>query len=292
MPFIGNTGTFAIFLKSMQPWTFPASILSFLLGICLAWKHDSKFNPLNSFLTLCVILLTHTAGNFVNSFYEAQSRRFFVSSLTRRRTLELNIQCGIWSYFLATTSFTTLAVRSEAHFRQEFGVFAIGVLASLLHGGRLNNIILGELLACGTFGPLSVFFTYFEQVGTTPGQLSNSWIILYSLPFMFFTEAILHSQSTRDIDVDRKAGSRTLAVIVGQHGACQLNSFFLLFPYVIIVLMATSCSPIIYIPLITLPFALNLCKACFQGKHFTLPKRIAFLDVLFGLLYVLSVFIS
>lgn len=290
MSYSTKTNTFTVFKRSLQPWTFPVSILSVVFGTSLAWKHDDKFNALNCFLTTSVILLTHAAGNFVNSFHDAQNRRFFVSSMTRSRTQELNMQWAIWSYFLAAAAFICLAVHSEAEFRQELGFFATGLLASLLHGGGLKNIVLGDVLACGIFGPLSVVFTYIEQIGTTHRQLSNPQIIVQSLPFMFFTEAILHSQNTRDINADRKAGSRTLAVTVGLQWACYLHAFFLLFPYVAIVLMAAASSPIVFTPLVTLPIALNLSAAGFQGEHFTLPQKIAGLDALFGVLYVFSLF--
>lgn len=194
-----SNSTLAIFARSLKPWTFPASLLSFLLGTSLAWKHDGKFHPLNSFLTACVVLLTHAAGNFVNSFYEAQNQSLFISSAIRRRTLELNTQWAIWNYLVGGLAFSGLAVVSEAEFRQEFGFFATGFLASLLHGSGLKNIVLGDVLACGIFGPLSVVFTYIEQVGTTHRQLSNVWIAVYSVPFMLFTEAILHRYDTYDI---------------------------------------------------------------------------------------------
>jgi len=184
------------FFKSLQPWTFPASILPFLLGTVLAWKNDGKFLLLNFFLIALVILLTHAAGNFVNSFYEAQNRGFFISPATRRVTLELSAQCAIWSYALATAAFACLAVASEVEFRQEFGLYATGLLASLLHGGGLKNIVLGEMLACGIFGPLSILFAYIEQVGSTDHQLSYLWLAVYSLPFMLFTEAMFHRLET------------------------------------------------------------------------------------------------
>ena len=187
-----NSNKFTIFFKSLQPWTFAASILSFLLGTALAWKNDDKFLVLNFFLTALVILLTHAAGNFVNSFYEAQNQRFFISPATRRVTLELSSQWAICSYVLATAAFGCLAVASETEFRQEFGLYATGFLASLLHGGGLKNIVLGDVLACGIFGPLSILFAYIEQVGATDHQLSHLWIAVYSLPFMLFTEAIFH----------------------------------------------------------------------------------------------------
>lgn len=56
--------------------------------------------------------------------------------------------------------------------------------------------------------------------------------------------------------------------------------------------MAAASSPVVYLPLMTLPFALNLSIACFQGEHFMLPKKVARLDAVFGLLYVLSIFFS
>lgn len=191
-----NSSKFTIFLKSLNPWTFPASILSFLLGTALAWKYDDKFRLVNYFLTALVILFTHAAGNFVNFFYDAQNRRFFVSSATRRVTLELSAQWAIWSYVLAMVAFGCLAVVSEAEFRQEFGLYATGFLASLLHGGGLKNIVLGDVLACGIFGPLSILFTYIEQVGTSEHQLSYAWIAVYSLPFVLFTAAIFHRYET------------------------------------------------------------------------------------------------
>lgn len=191
-----SSNKFTVFLTSLKPWTFPASILSFLLGTALAWRYDGKFRLVNCFLTALVILFTHAAGNFVNSFYEAQNRRFFVSSATRRVTLELSTWWAIWSYVLASAAFGCLAVVSKAEFRQEFGLFATGFLASLLHGGGLKNIVLGDVLTCGIFGPLSILFTYIEQVGTIHRQLSYDWMALYSLPLMLFTEAIFHRYET------------------------------------------------------------------------------------------------
>lgn len=191
-----SSDKFTIFLKSLKPWTFPASILSFILGTALAWRYDDKFRVVNCVLTAFVILLTHAAGNFVNSFYEAQNRRFFVSSATRRVTLELSAQWAIWSYVLSMAAFGCLAVVSEAGFRQQFGLYATGFLASLLHGAGLKNIVLGDVLACGIFGPLAIFFTYIEQVGTSDPQLSYAWMAIYSLPFVLFTEAIFHRYGT------------------------------------------------------------------------------------------------
>lgn len=100
------------------------------------------------------------------------------------------------------------------------------------------------------------------------------------------------SQNTRDLTSDGQAGYRTLAVLVGPKSACYLHTLLLLFPYVVVGFLAASLSMYFCIPLFTLPFALNLSVACFEGEHFTLPQKIAFLDSVFGMFYVLSVFLS
>lgn len=287
-----NSNKRNIFIKSLEPWTFPTSILSFLLGTVLAWKHDGKFDVVKCFLTALVILLTHAAGNFANSYYEAEDRRFFISSTTRRVTLEISAKWAVWSYVLASAAFCCLAVVSEAEFRLEFGLYATGFLTSMLHGGGLKNIVVGDVLACGIFGPLSLVFSYIQQVGTVHRQLSYTWMVTYSLPFMLFTEAIFHSQNTRDLKTDIRAGYRTLAVLVGPQRACYFHTLFMLFPYVIVGLQAATTSLYFGLTLLTLPFAFNLSVACFEGKHFTLPQKIAVLYASFGILYVFSMYLS
>ena len=81
---------------------------------------------------------------------------------------------------------------SEANFKQELGLFALGFLGSILHGTGLKNIVLGDVMACFIFGPLSAFFTYLEQVGAGNSRLPNMEIVCFSLPLVFYIEAIFH----------------------------------------------------------------------------------------------------
>ena len=100
------------------------------------------------------------------------------------------------------------------------------------------------------------------------------------------------SQNIRDLNLDRQAGHRTLAILVGPQSSCYLHTLLLLFPYVVTGLLASWSSLYFSIPLITIPFAFNLSVACFEGEHFTLPLKIAMLDSAFGILYVISVFLK
>lgn len=100
------------------------------------------------------------------------------------------------------------------------------------------------------------------------------------------------SQNTRDLKTDIRAGYRTLAVLVGPQRACYFHTLFMLFPYVIVGLQAATTSLYFGLTLLTLPFAFNLSVACFEGKHFTLPQKIAVLYASFGILYVFSMYLS
>ena len=100
------------------------------------------------------------------------------------------------------------------------------------------------------------------------------------------------SQNTRDLNADRKAGHRTLAILVGPQSSCYVHTLLLLFPYVVTGLLASSTSLYFCIPVITIPFAFNLSVACFEGEYFTLPQNIVLLDSAFGILFVISVFLK
>ena len=105
--------------------------------------------------------------------------------------------------------------------------------------------------------------------------------------FVFFS-----SQNTRDLNADRKAGHMTLATLVGPQSSCYVHTLLLLFPYVVTAVLASRTSLYFCIPMITIPYALNLGVACFEGEHSTLPHNIAMLDSAFGILFVISVFLK
>lgn len=126
------------------------------------------------------------------------------------------------------------------------------------------------------------------RVKTSEGSKIVSIHALRRLTFVLFPS----SQNTRDIKTDIRAGHRTLAVLLGPQHACYLHTLFLLFPYVVVGLQAAITSPYFGIALLTLPFAFNLSVACFEGEHFTLPQKVALLDSSFGILYLLSIYLS
>ncbi len=92
-----------------------------------------------------------------------------------------------------------------------------GVLVVILYTAGplpLAYIGLGEIAVFIFMGPLMVLGTYYvlaRQVSVTP--------LLAALPIAFLVAAILHANNLRDLEADRAAKKRTLAVLFGRRFA-------------------------------------------------------------------------
>ncbi len=89
-----------------------------------------------------------------------------------------------------------------------------GVLVVVLYTAGplpLAYIGLGELAVFVFMGPLMVLGAYYAM---TAGQASRT-ALLAGLPIGFMVAAILHANNIRDIEADRAANKRTLAVLLG-----------------------------------------------------------------------------
>jgi len=135
-----------------------------------------------------------------------------------------------------------------------------------------------------TFGPLAVMFAHAVQVG----YLSVS-PLLYAMPLALSTEAILHSNNTRDMESDRQAGIVTLAILIGPAFSYVLYTVLLFLPYLIFCVLATRYTISMALPLLTIPMAFSLERQ-FRSQSFNkIPQRTAKLNLLLGLFYVFGI---
>lgn len=135
-----------------------------------------------------------------------------------------------------------------------------------------------------TFGPLAVMFAHAVQVG----YLSVS-PLLYAIPLALSTEAILHSNNTRDMESDQQAGIVTLAILIGPAFSYILYTVLLFLPYLIFCVLATRYTISMALPLLTIPMAFSLERQ-FRSQSFNkIPQRTAKLNLLLGLFYVFGI---
>lgn len=116
--------------------------------------------------------------------------------------------------------------------------------------------------------------------------------LLYAIPLALNTEAILHSNNTRDIDVDRRAGCVTIAMLIGYRLSHVLFALLLFIPYILFVVGALNYSLWFLLPLITLPKAFELERRFRYKQLKSIPRQMARLNFYFGMFYLFACFMS
>jgi 1,4-dihydroxy-2-naphthoate octaprenyltransferase len=116
---------------------------------------------------------------------------------------------------------------------------------------------LGDIAVFAFFGIAAVCGTYYVQALALPPMAFAG-----SLPIGAFATAVLVVNNLRDVDTDRSAGKRTLAVRFGRRAARFEYAGLLVFAYAMLPalwLAGASWATMIF-PLATLPFAASLIR--------------------------------
>jgi 1,4-dihydroxy-2-naphthoate octaprenyltransferase len=104
-----------------------------------------------------------------------------------------------------------------------------GILAALAYSGGPSPLAsrgLGDAVVFIFFGPIAVCGTYYVQAFSLPPLVAT-----LSFQMGFLVTAVLTVNNLRDIRTDREAGKVTLAVLLGQRGACLEYRFLILAAY-------------------------------------------------------------
>ncbi|XP_046674157.1 ubiA prenyltransferase domain-containing protein 1 homolog [Homalodisca vitripennis] len=283
------------YVLAVRPWSLSASVMPTLLGCAISTKFsDTRTNEWSFvilLLTLVIIVSVHGAGNVVNTYFDyvkgidskkSDDRTLVDHILSKDEVVTL----GAMLYAVGCVGFITLAAVSPAKMEHLALVYFGGLSSSFLYTGGigLKYIALGDVIILIIFGPISVLFSFMSQTGRL------EWAtIYYAIPLALNTEAILHSNNTRDLESDQHAGIVTLAIIIGHTASHILYAFLLFTPYIMFVVSAMRYSIWFLLPLVTLPSAFRIekqfrCPETIQK----VPKETAKLNLFFGFLYVLS----
>lgn len=280
------------YVLALRPWSLSASLMPTLLGSTIAYKYPgtTDFNYITLLLTLFTVVCVHGAGNLVNTYYD------FVKGIDNRKsddrtlvdhilTKDEVVTLGALLYFAGCVGFILLAALSPAKMEHLALVYFGGLSSSFLYTGGIGfkYIALGDVLFLVIFGPISVVFAFMSQTGRI------EWAtICYAIPLALNTEAILHSNNTRDSEADKKAGIVTLSILVGHTASHVLYAFLLFTPYIMFMVASFKYSKWFMLPLVTLPNAFKIEKQFRSSDIRSVPKKTAKLNLFFGILYVLT----
>lgn len=281
------------YVLALRPWSLSASLLPTLLGAALAYRlpGEAGFSWTALFLTLCTVIPVHGAGNVVNTYFD------FVKGIDNRKSddrtlvdhilsIDEVVSLGALLYLAGCAFFVPLAVLSPARMEHLALVYFGGLSSSFLYTGGvgLKYIALGDIVFLVIFGPVSVVFAFLAQTGRV------DWpIIYYAIPLALNTEAILHSNNTRDLVADQKAEIVTLAILIGNTASFLLYAFLLFIPYIMFVVASVRCSFWFLLPMLTLPRAFEIERRFRRPESMRyVPRQTARLNFYFGMLYVIS----
>jgi 1,4-dihydroxy-2-naphthoate octaprenyltransferase len=204
-------------LKAARPRTLPAAIAPVLVGTSLAIR-DGTFHPIAFIAALLGAILIQIGTNLSNDYSDARRGadsderigpvRVTAGGLVPPRqvliatylTFGAAVLCG--AYLIAVAGWALLAVG------------AASILAGVLYTGGPRPYGyegLGEVFVFLFFGLVAVTGSYFVQRRSLPWQA-----FVLAVPVGLLIAAILVVNNTRDIDTDRRAGKRTLAVRLGR----------------------------------------------------------------------------
>jgi 1,4-dihydroxy-2-naphthoate polyprenyltransferase len=200
-----------------RPRTLPAAVAPVLVGTSLAIR-DGTFHPIAFIAALLGAILIQIGTNLSNDYSDARRGadsderigpvRVTAGGLVPPRqvliatylTFGAAVLCG--AYLIAVAGWALLAVG------------AASILAGVLYTGGPRPYGyegLGEVFVFLFFGLVAVTGSYFVQRRGLPWQA-----FVLAVPVGLLIAAILVVNNARDIDTDRRAGKRTLAVRLGR----------------------------------------------------------------------------
>ncbi len=206
-----------VWILAARPKTLFASVSPVIMGTAMAYA-EGRFHALSAFAALLGAVLIQIGTNFANDYFDYFKGADTHERLGPTRATQAGLvppQAMKKAYML--TFALAIAVGVYLVWRGGWPVVAIG-LVSILFGIlytatplALGYTGLADLFVLIFFGPVAVAGTYYVQALSVNGA-----VILAGLAPGLFSVAILTVNNLRDIEQDRTAGKKTLAVRFGQ----------------------------------------------------------------------------
>ena len=221
-------------ILTTRPWSFPASAMPVLATFAyMTWVcslYGMSIDWVSGVLAIVGIVFFHASGNMLSDV----------------RDYKKGVDKGLSHMPLVNGSFTT-----KEYMRLSLTLFVLGCAIGFYIMSRcgwplLYAAVYGAFftLTYATFkyfalGDVVIFLSYavIPILGTTYATISEYYYpaLALALPIGLITVAILHVNNTRDIESDRAAGIRTLAMLIGLKASVQLYAFEVLFPFVAVI---------------------------------------------------------
>ena len=259
-----------IWIDAARPKTLWAAVAPVIIGSAMAFS-DGKFHLLSVFVALMGAILIQIGTNYANDYFDFKKGADSKDRLGPVRATEAGlIKPIVMRNAFIIVFLLAFLVGLYLIYRAGWPILIIGILSiifGILYTGGpypLGYNGLGDIFVLIFFGPVAVGGTYYVQT------LDITWpVILAGLSPGLISTALLTVNNLRDINTDRMAGKRTLAVRYG--------IAFTRMEYLITILIALCIVPLVLLYLephhpyalagiIVFLFALPSIKAVFLNE--------------------------
>jgi 1,4-dihydroxy-2-naphthoate octaprenyltransferase len=252
-----------IWLMAARPRTLPASVAPVLVGTALA-GHDGTFHALRFVAALLGAIFIQVGTNLSNDYSDARRGadtedrlgpvRVTAGGLVPPRQVliatyvSFGVAVLVGVYLVAVAGWELLAVG------------AASILAGVLYTGGPRPYGyegLGELFVFLFFGIVAVTGSYFVQRQRLPWEA-----FALAVPVGLLAAAILMVNNIRDLETDRRAGKRTLAVRLGRERARRIYGLMVYGAFLSAPLpwLLGSLSFCLLLPWLALPLAVPIVR--------------------------------
>jgi len=258
-----TTASLSAWLLAVRPKTLPAAVSPVLVGCAVAWA-ERGFDLSVAIAAFSVALLLQIGANLANDVADFLRGADSVDRLGPIRVTQGGL---IAPRQVATATAVVLAIAvipglylvwRGGPVLAALGLLAILAAVTYTAGPKpFGYLGLGELFVFLFFGPVAVVGTAYAMT-----RVATPSAVAASIPMGCLVTAILVVNNLRDIDTDRLARKRTLAVRIGQKGSRWEYASLMVLAYAIPVLMWVSglTGPWPLLSGLTVPIAVLLVK--------------------------------
>ncbi len=273
----------SVWILAARPKTLWASVAPVLVGTAVAYRDGLAHWP--SFLAALVgAVLIQIGTNLANDLFDhlrgadAPDRQGPLRVTQAGLATPLQVKAAMVLVFALA-----IAVGAYLVVRGGWPVVWIGLLsiaAAILYTGGpypFGYYGWGDFFVFIFFGPVAVVGTYYVQSLTTSGV---AW--LSSIPMGALATAILIINNLRDIDTDRRAGKRTMAVRLGRFGSIGEYVLMLLAAITIPALMTlrTQSSPWLLLSSVVIIVFVPIVLKTLRSQHAPMRSGVVLNDLL------------
>lgn len=253
-----------------RPATLPAGIGPVLIGSAIAW-HDGVFAFVPFIVVLFAVLAIQIGVNFANDFADALKGADTEARIGPQRAVASGvITAGDMKRGIAIAFGLAAVAGLYLIWYAGWPIFVIGAVSIIAALGYTNGPIpygyfgLGELFVFIFFGLVATAGTRYVFGSPVPASAWAGGVVMGLL-----AAAILEANNIRDIDTDREAGKRTLAVVVGRRWARRLfaASIAASFLWIIFSIALGWFPPLAMITLILAPLGIPLVRTIYTDTE-------------------------